>query len=81
MEIDFPADLPYDVYRPGEQDEKLPILLLDAKDQLFEISRRSEIVRSISGIRLGQHHLYFPEELLHKKGLSQEIRQLLMKRT
>lgn len=81
MEIDFPADLPYDVYRPGEHDEKLPILLLDAKDQLFEISRKSEIVRSISGIRLGQHHLYFPEELVQSRGLPAEIRQFLHKRT
>lgn len=81
MEMDFPADMPYDVYRPGEQDEKLPILLLDAKEQLFEISLRSEIVRSISGIRLGQHRLYFPEELIHSKWLSAENRQFLLKRT
>lgn len=79
MEIDFPADLPYDVYRPGEQDEKLPILLLDGRDQLFEISRRSEIVRSISGIRLGQHHLYYPQELLEKGGLAPDIRRFLLR--
>lgn len=81
MEIDFPADMPYDVYRPGEQDEKLPILLLDAKDQMFEISQRSEIVRSISGIRLGQHHLYFPGELLESRSVPQDIQQLLLWRT
>lgn len=81
MEIDFPADLPYDIYRPGEQDEKLPILLLDNKDQLFEISRKSEIVRSISGIHLGQHHLYFPEELASSRSLPPEIKSLLEKRT
>lgn len=80
-EVDFPADSPYDVYHPGEQDEKLPILLLDANDQVFEISRRSEIVRSISGIRQGQHHLYFPEELLQLESLPEECRQLLQKRT
>ncbi|TDF91608.1 HD domain-containing protein [Paenibacillus piri] len=64
LEIDFPSDLSYDVYRPGEHDEKLPILLLDNKDTLTEISRKSEIVRSISGIHMGKYHLYFPEELL-----------------
>lgn len=79
-EIDFPTDLPYDVYRPGENEEKLPILLLDPKDQLFEISRKSEIVRSISGIRLGRHHLYFPEELLEAKGLAEDLRKFLGRR-
>lgn len=81
MEIDFPADLPYDIYRPGEGEEKLPILLLGDKGQISEISRRSEIVRSISGIRLGQHHLYFPEELLQLKGLPHDIRQFLERRS
>lgn len=81
MEVDFPADLPYDVYRPGEQDEKLPIMLLDGKGQQFEISTRSEIVRSISGIRLGQNQLYFPDELLVGKSLPSDIRELLEKRT
>lgn len=65
LEIDFPSDLSYDVYRPGVHDEKLPILLLDQKDALTEISRKSEIVRSISGIHMGKYHLYFPEELIH----------------
>ncbi|WP_028551893.1 HD domain-containing protein [Paenibacillus sp. UNC451MF] len=65
LEIDFPSDLSYDVYRPGVHDEKLPILLLDQKDALTEISRKSEIVRSISGIHMGKYHLYFPEELLN----------------
>ncbi|WP_079914907.1 HD domain-containing protein [Paenibacillus sp. 32352] len=64
LEIDFPSDLSYDVYRPGVHDEKLPILLLDQKHTLTEISRKSEIVRSISGIHMGKYHLYFPEELL-----------------
>ncbi|MCZ8517534.1 HD domain-containing protein [Paenibacillus filicis] len=63
MEIDFPSDLSYDVYRPGDHDEKLPILLLDSKDSLTEISRKSEIVRSISGFHMGKYHLYYPQEL------------------
>ncbi|UUZ91662.1 HD domain-containing protein [Paenibacillus sp. P25] len=75
MEIDFPSDLSYDVYRPGEQDEKLPILLLDSKDNLTEISRKSEIVRSISGIHMGKYHLYYPQESPLKQ-LSPELRKL-----
>lgn len=77
MEIDFPTDLPYDVYHPGEHEERLPILLLGSKDQLFEISQKSEIIRSISGIRLGQYRLYFPEELLELRGLPADLRAFL----
>ncbi|MCS7463219.1 HD domain-containing protein [Paenibacillus doosanensis] len=79
LEIDFPSDLSYDVYRPGEHDEKLPILLLDQRDTLTEISRKSEIVRSISGIHMGKYHLYFPEELLRAApgALTEEQRKLL----
>ncbi|WP_442955855.1 HD domain-containing protein [Paenibacillus sp. y28] len=65
LELDFASDLPYDVYRPGDADEKkLPILLLNEKDELVEISLRSEIVRSISGIHLGRHHLYYPGDVM-----------------
>ncbi|MED4601102.1 HD domain-containing protein [Paenibacillus validus] len=79
LEVDFPSDQSYDVYRPGEQDEKLPILLLDAHDTLTEISRKSEIVRSISGIQNGKYHLYYPQELVlkHLPALDKEIRKLL----
>ncbi|MDO3681513.1 HD domain-containing protein [Paenibacillus ehimensis] len=79
LDIDFPSDLSYDVYRPGEQDEKLPILLLDSRDTLTEISRKSEIVRSISGIHMGKYHLYYPRELLlnHADKLDKNLRKLL----
>jgi HD superfamily phosphohydrolase len=66
MEIDSPSDLSYDVYRPGENDEKLPIYLLDGQEKLTEISKKSEIVGSISGLRMGKHHIYYPEELLSR---------------
>lgn len=76
LEIDFPSDLSYDVYRPGEQDGKLPILLLDRNDMLTEISRKSDIVRSISGIQMGKYHVYFPAELL-QTNIPPELRRLL----
>ncbi|MBO9604409.1 MAG: HD domain-containing protein [Paenibacillaceae bacterium] len=75
MEIDFPTDLPYDVYRPNGGDEKLPIWLLADNDQLHEISTRSEIVRSISGIHMGRHQLYYPQELAESGRLSQQLKQ------
>ncbi|WP_409343863.1 HD domain-containing protein [Paenibacillus sp. MBLB4367] len=77
MEIDFPSDLPYDVYRPGDADEKLPIMLLDRKEELTEISRRSEIVRSISGIHMGQYHLYYPEDFVLHPSVPEDIRRFL----
>jgi HD superfamily phosphohydrolases len=82
MEIDYPFDLPYDVYKPdkneGEKKEKAPILLLDGNEHVSEISMKSDIVRSITGLHQGQYHLYYPEEPLlgHKKILSPFITEL-----
>ncbi|BBH23361.1 hypothetical protein Back11_47060 [Paenibacillus baekrokdamisoli] len=84
LEIDFPYDMPYDVYRPGtlhndlDKEDKPPILLLDQDQQLSEISERSDIIRSITGLHQGKYHLYYPEEplleSLHK--LQPHIREL-----
>ncbi|WP_219834699.1 HD domain-containing protein [Paenibacillus sp. R14(2021)] len=83
LEIDFPFDMPYHVYRPGtagmtENEEKPPILLLSGDDRLSEISGRSDIVRSITGIHQGKYHLYYPEEPLLQSVhlLSANIREL-----
>ncbi|MNC19796.1 hypothetical protein D3C75_677350 [compost metagenome] len=70
LEIDFPTDLPYDVFRPGDAFDSKQILLLDRYDRLKEISEVSDIVRSISGIHRGRYHLYFPQDKL-QKALSQ----------
>ncbi len=64
LEIDYPTDLPYDVFRPGEGFDSKQILLLDRHDKLREISEVSDIVRSISGIHRGRYHLYFPQDKL-----------------
>lgn len=64
LEIDYPTDLPYDVFRPGEGFDSKQILLLDRHDKLREISEVSDIVRSISGIQRGRYHLYFPQDKL-----------------
>lgn len=66
LEIDYPTDLPYDVFRPGEAFDNNQILLLDRHDNLKEISEVSDIVRSISGIHRGRYHLYFPQDKLNK---------------
>ncbi|WP_223069043.1 HD domain-containing protein [Paenibacillus caui] len=61
LEIDSPADLPYDVFRPEDELRTHQILLLDRQERLKEISEVSDIVRSISGIHRGRYHLYFPK--------------------
>ncbi|MGG6312040.1 HD domain-containing protein [Paenibacillus macerans] len=64
MEIDFPTDLPYDVFRPDEGVREKQILLLDRQERLREISEVSDIVRSISGLQRGKYHLYYPDDKL-----------------
>ena len=61
---DSTSDLPYDFYRPGEENERLPIFLKMPNGELSEISRSSDVVDAISGKRRTDHKLYFPEDLL-----------------
>jgi hypothetical protein len=61
LAVDFPADYPYDVYDPGKTEQgKLPVYLLEENGELTEISTRSEIVRSLSGIQIGKYYVYYP---------------------
>ncbi|AVR00615.1 hypothetical protein OBCHQ24_16905 [Oceanobacillus iheyensis] len=62
--VDSSSDLPYDFYRPGEEEERLPIHLLMPNGDLKELSRHSDIVESISGKKRTDHKLYFPKDLL-----------------
>lgn len=64
LEIDSPTDLSYSIYRSGDNPMAKQIILLDRNEELKEISEVSEIVRSISGIRKGKYHLYFPDNKL-----------------
>ncbi|KHD86736.1 HD domain-containing protein [Heyndrickxia ginsengihumi] len=62
--LDSSSDLPYDFYRPGEEEERLPINLLMGNGELKELSRESDIVDAISGKRRTDHKLYFPFDLI-----------------
>ncbi|MCU6339542.1 hypothetical protein KW823_23795, partial [Enterobacter quasiroggenkampii] len=64
LAVDSSSDLPYDFYRPGEEEESLPIHLLKPNTELKELSRLSEIVESISGKKRTDHKLYVPEDML-----------------
>jgi uncharacterized protein len=78
--VDSSSDLPYDFYRPGEEEERLPIHLLMPNGTLKELSRHSDIVESISGKKRTDHKLYFPKDLLQAiedKKIVQEITDIL----
>lgn len=79
--VDSSSDLPYDFYRPGEEEERLPIHLLMKNGELKELSRESEIVDAISGKRRTDHKLYYPADFLEDESsettIKKQIRDLL----
>ncbi|PRO65711.1 HD domain-containing protein [Alkalicoccus urumqiensis] len=76
--IDSSSDLPYDFYRPGEKDERLPIHLLMPDGSLSELSRQSDIVEAISGKKRTDHKLYYPRDLLEDQSeYAEEKRRIL----
>jgi HD superfamily phosphohydrolase len=67
VHIDQSSNHSYDVYQPGREDDSLPILLLhEDKGELMEISKQSNIIRSISGTHGGKPHIYFPEACMSR---------------
>ncbi|MEC5424426.1 HD domain-containing protein [Virgibacillus sp. C22-A2] len=78
--VDSSSDLPYDFYRPGEEEERLPIHLLMPNGELKELSRHSDIVEAISGKKRTDHKLYFPKDLLEElpdTQVKQRIKEIL----
>ncbi|QQZ09252.1 HD domain-containing protein [Heyndrickxia vini] len=73
--VDSSSDLPYDFYRPGEEEERLPIHLLKSNGELRELSRASDIVDAISGKRRTDHKLYYPADFIHDDKMNSEIKQ------
>ncbi|MDX8045046.1 HD domain-containing protein [Gracilibacillus sp. S3-1-1] len=81
--LDSSSDLPYDFYRPGEEEERLPIHLLMPNKELRELSRQSDIVEAISGKKRTDHKLYYPKDLIEKlpddRPEKQQIKTILYK--
>jgi HD superfamily phosphohydrolase len=80
--MDSSSDLPYDFYRPGEKEERLPINLLKPNGEIRELSRESDVVEAISGKRRTDHKLYFPSEMIEAMGdenVKQKIKNILYK--
>ncbi|RNB74469.1 HD domain-containing protein [Brevibacillus panacihumi] len=79
LEVDTTSDLPYDFYRAGEEEERIPIMLQMPSGEFVELSQKSEIVQAISGKRRFDYKLYFPmDKVMALSGdLSQKIRERL----
>ncbi|WP_041086922.1 HD domain-containing protein [Jeotgalibacillus soli] len=79
--VDSSSDLPYDFYRPGEEEERVPIHLLLPSGELRELSRQSDIVDAISGKRRTDHKLYYPKDFIldnsSKRAVKKQIREIL----
>ena len=78
---DTTADLPYDFYRPGEENVRVPIFLEMKNGELHELSTESIIVDSISGKMKRDHKIYFPQDFLEDESthpvVKKQILQLL----
>lgn len=66
LTVDSSSDLPYDVYRPGEGEDRRPIHLQMPNDDLRELSKESAVVEAITGKKRTDHKLYYPEEAVEK---------------
>jgi HD superfamily phosphohydrolase len=79
LEVDTTSDLPYDFYRAGEEEERIPIMLQMPTGELAELSQKSEIVQAISGKRRFDYKLYFPlDKVMALPGdVSRKIRERL----
>ncbi|MEW9108386.1 HD domain-containing protein [Cytobacillus gottheilii] len=79
--VDSSSDLPYDFYRPGEEEERLPINLQMKNGDIRELSRESSIVEAVSGKRRTDHKLYYPVDVLRDNStnpkIKKQIRELL----
>jgi HD superfamily phosphohydrolase len=78
--VDSSSDLPYDFYRPGEKEERLPINLLKPNGEIRELSRESDVVEAISGKRRTDHKLYYPLDLIEAikdETLKRKIKEIL----
>ena len=78
--IDSSSDLPYDVYRHGTSDARVPIYLQMPGDYLKELSEHSVIVDAITGRKRIDDKLYYPQDLIEQipdESLKQDIIALL----
>ncbi|MED1601594.1 HD domain-containing protein [Alkalihalophilus marmarensis] len=77
--VDSSSDLPYDFYRPGEEEERLPIHLVLPNGKIRELSRESDVVEAISGKKRTDHKLYFPLDCLEDVREHKEVKERILR--
>ena len=77
--VDSTSDLPYDFYRAGEEEERLPILLLMPNGELRELSRESDIVEAITGKKRTDQKLFYPHDLLYEDGRKGKVKEKIVR--
>lgn len=73
---DTTADLPYDFYRPGEENAREPIYVELKDGSLAELSEKSALVQAVTGREQRDHKVYFPKELLYES--NNKISELIL---
>lgn len=76
--MDSTSDLPYDFYRAGDEEGRIPILLLMPNGELRELSRESEIVEAISGKKRTDQKLFYPHDFLYETGRKGKIKDKII---
>ncbi|GGE82343.1 HD domain-containing protein [Priestia taiwanensis] len=77
--VDSTSDLPYDFYREGEGEERLPILLLMPSGELRELSRESYIVEAISGKKQTDKKLFYPHDLIYNGEDNRDVKDRIIR--
>ncbi|MFB9757418.1 MULTISPECIES: HD domain-containing protein [Bacillaceae] len=76
--VDSTSDLPYDFYRAGEEEERLPIMLLMPNGELRELSRESSIVEAITGKKRMDQKLFYPYDTLYEDGRKGKVKEKII---
>ncbi|MCO7176290.1 HD domain-containing protein [Sporolactobacillus kofuensis] len=81
LQVDSSSNSPYDLYRPGKEGASQPIRLLMPDGRLHELSRESDVVGSITGMRRTDVKLYYPKdrvvELPDHSSAKKKIKEIL----
>lgn len=80
LAVDASSNLTYDLYRPSQGGENMPIQLLMPDGHLRELTTESEVVEAISGKKRTDHKLYFPEDELIDMSLYKETKKKILQR-
>lgn len=78
LEIDLPLDSPYDIYHPEEGSNRTPIYLLSNKNEINEISDKSDIIKSLTEKKaITINRIFYPLDLINKKGIEVQFNKLV----